>query len=344
MADGGSFFPRLAPLLLRVVIGGTFLWAGLGKLIPEVEFRGQDAAIAANLGAPIKVPPKPAAPSNLTLPPPSQIPLGDQPAAPVSTPPAPTPPADPSTPSPQNSSDSRTPARPIGPARPAVDVDPAQAPGLPVSAIPHVALNPPVAAGLSRAPARQPQPGQPTAPTTTPPAAAAAPPPALPPGGKFTAADFPAAIKLPRVYQLAVVLTKAAYPQKGNPVWPTQLSGNPWAVYAAYLVAVVEVLAGGAVLLGFFVKPASLVLASVILSAIWITQIGPAAMGVTPSVLGFLPSRTWYDPQLWTPLLWQTLIFVTCLALSMIGPGHLSADAALSAIGASEKGSDKAEK
>jgi uncharacterized membrane protein YphA (DoxX/SURF4 family) len=98
------------------------------------------------------------------------------------------------------------------------------------------------------------------------------------------------------------------------------------------------------VLLGFFVKPAALILAGVILSAIWITQIGPAAMGVAPNVLGFLPKRTWYDPQLWTPMLWQLLIFVSCLVLAMIGPGLLSADAALSAIGASEKSGDKGDK
>lgn len=330
MADGGSFLPRLAPLLLRVVIGGTFLWAGLGKLIPEVEFRGQDAAIAANLGAPVKLPAKPAAPSKLALPPPSQIPLGDQPAsppAPVEAPTAPTSPPQTAPGGTQGAGESVVPLRPVGPARPAADTDLLDVRGLPV------------AAGVARGEKRQAQAGAGSAePAATPPLAA------LPPGGKFTAGDFPTAVKLPRVYQLAVVLTKAAHPVQGKSVWPKQVSGNPWAVYAAYLVAVVEVLAGGAVLLGFFVKPASLVLAGVILSAIWITQIGPAAMGVAPSVLGFIPSRTWYDPQQWTPLLWQMLIFVTCLALAMIGPGHLSADAALSAIGASEKGHEKGEK
>jgi uncharacterized membrane protein YphA (DoxX/SURF4 family) len=40
----------LAPLFLRVALGVTFLWAGLGKVVEEFEVKGAEAATLANLG------------------------------------------------------------------------------------------------------------------------------------------------------------------------------------------------------------------------------------------------------------------------------------------------------
>jgi len=50
-----------APLFLRIGLGVTFLWAGLGKLLSDMPVQGQDAAILANLGVNIGAgtPPQP---------------------------------------------------------------------------------------------------------------------------------------------------------------------------------------------------------------------------------------------------------------------------------------------
>ena len=56
----------LAPLILRLVLGATFLWAGLGKWMGTNEVSGNDAAILANLD--IIPRPAPAAPPSATPP------------------------------------------------------------------------------------------------------------------------------------------------------------------------------------------------------------------------------------------------------------------------------------
>lgn len=44
------FSQRLAPLLLRLSLGATFLWAGFGKIYATFDVSGRDAAVLANMG------------------------------------------------------------------------------------------------------------------------------------------------------------------------------------------------------------------------------------------------------------------------------------------------------
>jgi uncharacterized membrane protein YphA (DoxX/SURF4 family) len=46
----GSSSPRLAPLLLRLGLGATFLWAGFGKIYADEGVKGPAAAVLANMG------------------------------------------------------------------------------------------------------------------------------------------------------------------------------------------------------------------------------------------------------------------------------------------------------
>ncbi|HVZ31242.1 MAG TPA: hypothetical protein VG963_02390, partial [Polyangiaceae bacterium] len=48
----------LAPLPLRALLGVTFLWAGLGKVLSQQSVVGQDAAVLANMGV-VAPPPQP---------------------------------------------------------------------------------------------------------------------------------------------------------------------------------------------------------------------------------------------------------------------------------------------
>ena len=45
----------IAPLMLRVVLGVTFLWAGAGKLVDKMPVEGERAARLANLGVNLRV-------------------------------------------------------------------------------------------------------------------------------------------------------------------------------------------------------------------------------------------------------------------------------------------------
>jgi uncharacterized membrane protein YphA (DoxX/SURF4 family) len=53
----------LAPLILRLVLGATFLWAGLGKWMGTMSVQGEDAALLANLDIIPRSAPVPPAPS-----------------------------------------------------------------------------------------------------------------------------------------------------------------------------------------------------------------------------------------------------------------------------------------
>jgi len=64
----------IAPLFLRVVIGLTFLWAGLGKLTTTMEVSGESAAMLANMGV---VAVKPLTPPVLETP--TDLPFGNTP-------------------------------------------------------------------------------------------------------------------------------------------------------------------------------------------------------------------------------------------------------------------------
>lgn len=76
-----------APIFLRIGIGVTFVWAGLGKFLSNTDVQGQDAAILANLGADIgggspPVPVKVDAPATK----PSSTPAATDPSAPTPAP------------------------------------------------------------------------------------------------------------------------------------------------------------------------------------------------------------------------------------------------------------------
>jgi uncharacterized membrane protein YphA (DoxX/SURF4 family) len=91
----------MAPLFLRIAVGVTFLWAGLGKVLETMPVQGEQAARLANMGV-MPTPPKPVAPRNgsAAVPAPTVTPkpaptTPTEPAAPPATvPDAKDPPAD----------------------------------------------------------------------------------------------------------------------------------------------------------------------------------------------------------------------------------------------------------
>jgi len=69
----------LPPLLLRVTLAVTFIWAGLGKVLNTMDIQGEDAAILANMGV---ITPGGSAPGVDPHTPTAPLPPGDSPAAP----------------------------------------------------------------------------------------------------------------------------------------------------------------------------------------------------------------------------------------------------------------------
>ena len=329
--------PLVAPLLLRIALGITFVWAGLGKLVPLVEYKGQDAAILANLGTGV-APTHPVKPTGTpveapTLAPPSTLPLPDSPPAnKANTPPK----SKPTTRQPRQSPDTAyTSVSPTLASLSTADLpaaaDTARAKTHSTSA---KAKSQSSAPGTSQTPAAN-QPIVPP-PIVTPPKTPAAD--TLPPGGKYTAADFPEPARARRAYQLSVMMVKAAYPQPSvgtpNPkaYWPAIFATSPWVVWLAFGAAVTELFAGVLLLVGFLTRLSSLMLVGVMLTAMWLTQIGPA-ISIGQTSFGILPDKTWWDPQLWTPFFWQLLIIASGVALACTGAGALSVDRALAVIG-----------
>ncbi|MBY0308333.1 MAG: DoxX family membrane protein [Phycisphaerales bacterium] len=345
-ASGANKGPLVAPLLLRLALGVTFIWAGLGKLVPTVEYAGQDAAILANLGtgvaptqplAPLTSPASGAGtPATPSLAPPAMLPLPDAPAptSPAASPGGGT----------KSGEKTNSKAKPSNrPSRTQTGVGSAVQ-GTLLAALSTDDLPAAARSDRARSASRQPQPapnGQPTKGHPTGPSSATT----LPPGGRFTATDFPEPARARRAYGLAVVMVKAAYPQPapGRPApdahWPKGFAAAPWVIWLAFGAAVVELFGGVLVLVGFLTRLSAGMLVLVMLTAMWLTQIGPAvSSGQTQ--FGFLPDKTWWDPQAWSTFLWQLLIMASGLALMATGAGLLSVDRALAVIGS---GGPKAE-
>lgn len=239
-----------APLFLRLALGVTFIWAGLGKLMVDMPVSGERAAVLANMGV-------------------GGLQRAAQPPAPAATPtPAKEPKKEPA----------KTPAS--GP------------PGL-VSVI-----------ALQASPA-------PTAAT-------------------FTAADFPNETRVAQLYGIALLLHEAVQTTdtEGKPVRfplaPAFIATGSWPWWLAWAAALTELLGGFLLLFGLFTRFAAFAIACVMLTAIWLTQIGPAMQSGNAS-LGFLPPHAAYDSA-WQTLLWQFCLLCAAMNLVFAGSGGLSMD------------------
>ncbi|MBX3409430.1 MAG: DoxX family protein [Phycisphaeraceae bacterium] len=157
---------------------------------------------------------------------------------------------------------------------------------------------------------------------------------------KYTAADFPQELTVPRVYGLSLLLTSAANPVPRAsdgvtpmPIWPASLVQDRWPVYTAWFVVVSELVGGLFVLVGLLTRISAAFLAGAMAGAMWLTQIGPAIQsGVTWA--GFLPRHAPFGfdaagNYLFTILLWQLALLCAAKALFFLGGGFLSFDRAL---------------
>lgn len=299
MAEGNRAALGCAPVVLRVMLAVTFLWAGAGKVFKDGEFAGADAAALANMGLSLR--PTREVVSPVSKPP--TAPAVTQPG--TATPPAP------------GSNPAVTPERPIPlPGGPGPKKEPGK-PSKSPTREPGSAVGQADGGGLPVAAAVQPG----TSTSTT----------ATAPGGTYKPEDFPRAVAAPRLYSLAVLMRNASMPRPGEggktltPYWPSYLGSGATPLYVAWAAALTELLAGALLLVGLFTRLGAFMVCMVMLNAMWLTQFGPAIQSGN-TLLGVLPAYDWWDPKPWTPLLWQFALLASGFALMLLGAGVLSVD------------------
>ncbi|MEO1535705.1 MAG: DoxX family protein, partial [Planctomycetota bacterium] len=138
-----------------------------------------------------------------------------------------------------------------------------------------------------------------------------------------------------RVYGLALLINARANPATKDdgsslmPLWPPALADGSLPVYFAWGAAVTELVAGIAVLFGFFTRLGSLPLAGTMGVAMWLTTVGPAVQQGT-ATLGFLPPGMFEfnaaNQYVYTMVLWQAALLLMGIALFCTGPGFFSID------------------
>ncbi len=152
--------------------------------------------------------------------------------------------------------------------------------------------------------------------------------------GIITASDFPEGGSVRMVEMLALVIDNATNPpldadsNRADPIWPAAIGNGPWPRVHAWSVAIVEVAAGAFILLGLFTRLSALSVFTVMLGAMWLTEIGPA-MQQSSTMLGFLPDHALHDFAAWRPLWMQFSLAMSALALVFLGAGPVSIDRAI---------------
>ncbi|MEO1583664.1 MAG: DoxX family membrane protein [Planctomycetota bacterium] len=258
---------HFAPLLLRVALGLTFVWAGAGKLSQQMPVTPANQATLASWGL-----------------------LG---AATQPSTPAPKPEPGPET-------ETEQPPKVTSPESP-----PADTPADPPSE----------ADGIE-----------------TPPTDSATDPDA--PEVSFVAYQLDAPKTVRAVYGIALLIDASANPTPTDanpspmPLWPPALAADKLPVYFAWAAAVTELIAGVAVLFGFFTRLGALPIAGTMAVAMWLTEVGPAIQ-TGNNTLGFLPPDMFVRSNgifEYTVFLWQLALLAAAGALACIGPGFLSID------------------
>lgn len=181
--------------------------------------------------------------------------------------------------------------------------------------------------------------------------------PAASGGPQYTAADFPTPVSLPRVYRIALMLKSAAHPapkEDGTdrmalvPSWAADGKvpglGMATPVVLAWLAAITEIVGGGMLLVGFMSRLWALGLVGVMVTAIWLTTIGPA-MQAGDAFLGFLPSHhhifaVTEHGYAYIHEFWQLALACMALAVMFAGPGAISVDGILFGGGDDEGGGE----
>jgi len=110
-----------------------------------------------------------------------------------------------------------------------------------------------------------------------------------------------------------------------DPILPEFVGQGSTPKMLAWAAALTEIFAGGFMLLGFLTRLSALSLVGVMATASWLTTIGPAIQSGN-TVLGFLPNYPAWDVGAWTYPLWHLALITVALSVFFSGPGGASLD------------------
>jgi len=149
----------------------------------------------------------------------------------------------------------------------------------------------------------------------------------------YTSADFTGPVVVRRLHGVTLALHHAGHPEAdgARPLIPDWMLDGSRPVQLAWAAGLTELIGGVLVLLGLFTRLAALALAGVMAMALWLTSIGPVVMGPAggASFLGILPALEGFSPQAWSVWLWQFALLMSALALALSRPGLLALDGLL---------------
>ncbi len=154
-------------------------------------------------------------------------------------------------------------------------------------------------------------------------------------GGKlYSGADFDSEVRVRRLHEITLTVHHAAEPAadeagvRARAIWPRSLAGGQSPVVLAWSVALGELFAGLFLLIGMLTRVWSVVLFVILLTALWLTEFGPAVQS-GHAVLGILPNRPFLVLGEWRHFLWLGALTLGSLALALAGPGGAAIDRAL---------------
>ena len=308
------------PMLLRLALGVTFVWAGAGKVFhyqllsgPEAAMLGLTPGVVPSGGGDAKPEGRPAADR-----PAADRPAADRPAADKpSTGPGPTAPL----PAVDEPGQGKPADKPSGAGGKATGSKAGKGKASPPTPVVTKATN-----GLA-ANDQQTQMGidplDPRALLGEQPVAGAT--------AKQPVADIVTGPSERALYKLACKIALAGKPgmdQQGKPtraLLPGWMTSGDWPVRLAWAIAITELVGGVMVLFGLLTRLCSLGFFVVMVGALWMVDIGPA-MASGHAVLGFLPDHPAFSVPDWQGPLWRFGLACMSLALFFAGPGLAALD------------------
>ncbi|MFT5423479.1 MAG: putative membrane protein YphA (DoxX/SURF4 family) [Phycisphaerales bacterium] len=293
MRFADRFGLSMGPLVLRVLLAVTFIWAGLGKVLTTIDVGPEDAARLAQMKVAVAPPPPPPSPSTSPATPEDAAPSLQlpEPDAALETESAPTPADEPA---------DGTPAPSTGPSLDEVSF---QTPSFQTRSFQTGSLQ-----AVS---------------WVTQQAATTAQPADFPDGARVRS--------LYGLALLIDSAADPGLDDESNliqPIWPAALAKGSLPKSLAWLAAVAEIALGVTLLLGLLTRLSALSVAGIMGTAAWLTQIGPAIQDGNPR-LGFLPTHDVFDIAAWQPFAWQMSLFFAAIALICLGSGAIGLDRAL---------------
>ena len=149
----------------------------------------------------------------------------------------------------------------------------------------------------------------------------------------YAGSDFPEFGEIKQVYAISLMITKAANPgltEDSQPIdstIPEMFGRGIWPKALAWAVAVTEIAAGVFLVLGFMTRLSAFSLLSVMVTAIWMTQVGPAMMQSSDAILGFIPrvNQPW-SPGAYKDVFFQLSLGAMAASVMMMGSGAIGID------------------